>query len=183
MTDRNNNDVAPLTNGGDITANEYKNNADRSERLSDNGLMQLALAEAKAAFEENEVPVGAVIAKDGIVIAGAHNRRENGKNAAAHAELLCIERACEKLGTWRLSGCTLYVTLEPCPMCAGAVINARLDRVVYALKDAKAGAFGSVMDLNSYPLNHKPKIEYGLYGNESEILLKDFFKKRRLRAD
>ena len=141
--------------------------------------MRRALELAKEAAELGEVPVGAVIVKDGEIIAEDFNRRELDKNAAAHAELLAINKACERLGGWRLTGCTLYVTLEPCPMCAGAIVNSRLSRVVFAAKDPKAGAFGSVLNLNFYPLNHKPKLESGLCGIEASAQLRDFFSSLR----
>ena len=114
------------------------NNEDQYK--ADASFMEYALAEAQKAADIGEVPVGAVIVKDGKVIASAHNFRENGKIATAHAELLAIEEACRTLGGWRLCGCTLYVTLEPCPMCAGAIINSRLDRVVYGAADPAAGS-------------------------------------------
>ena len=119
--------------------------------IDDAFYMKKALENARIAFDLGEVPVGAVIVKDGEIISTGYNERETGKSATAHAELLAIERACEKLGSWRLHGCTLFVTLEPCPMCSGAIINSRIERVVSALKDPKAGALGSVLDLNSYP--------------------------------
>lgn len=142
--------------------------------------MNMALNEAKKAAVLGEIPVGAVIVKNGEVIATAHNERETGKNATAHAELLAVQRACEKLGTWRLHGCTLYVTLEPCIMCAGAVINSRINRVVCSLKDPKSGAMGSVLDVNTYPLNHKCEIEYNVLENECRELISDFFKSLRI---
>ena len=141
--------------------------------------MKRALGLARKAAELGEVPVGAVIVRDGEVISEAYNLRENGGGATAHAELLAIEKACEKLGSWRLSGCELYVTLEPCPMCAGAIVNARLDKVIFGAKDASAGAFGSLIDLNSYPLGHKTLIECGLLENECVELLRAFFEDRR----
>ena len=142
--------------------------------------MQLALSLAEEAAAEGEVPVGAVLVKDGAVIATGRNRREVGKNALAHAELEAINGGCACLGGWRLSGCTLYVTLEPCPMCAGAIINARIDRVVYAAEDPKAGSCGSLTDLFTLPYNHRPEVEKGLMEEESRALLKGFF--RRLRS-
>lgn len=141
--------------------------------------MMLAFSLAEQAARIGEVPVGAAIVKDGEVIAEAYNLRENGGGATAHAELLAIEKACELLGTWRLSGCELYVTLEPCPMCAGAIINARIDKVIFGAKDANGGAFGSLIDLNSYPLGHKPEIVSGILENECRELLRDFFEKKR----
>ena len=142
--------------------------------------MQIALENARRASCAGDVPVGAVIVKDGEIISQAFNEREAGANALAHAEVLAIERACKKLGRWRLSDCDMYVTLEPCPMCAGAILNARINCVYFTLKDANAGAFGSVLNLNSYPLLHKVKAEL-LEGfeEESRALLSSFFKSRR----
>lgn len=141
--------------------------------------MLKALENAKFAFQAGDVPVGAVIVKDGKIIAEAYNERESENSAIAHAEILAIERACKKLGRWRLSDCEMYVTLEPCPMCAGAILNARLACVYYALKDANAGALGSVLNLNSYPLLYKVRVEQGLYGEESRELLSSFFRVKR----
>ena len=141
--------------------------------------MRLALAQAKEAALEGEVPVGAVVVRGEQVISAAHNRRENGRSALAHAELLAIEAACRALGGWRLWECELYVTLEPCPMCAGAAINARLQRVIYGASDPKAGCCGSVLDLFSAPFNHHPAVLSGLLAEESAALLRDFFRERR----
>ena len=141
--------------------------------------MRIALDEAKIAAREGEIPVGAVIVKDGEVIASAHNNREATGDATGHAEVLAIRKACEALGGWHLEKCTLYVTLEPCPMCMGAIINSRMGKVVFGAKDAKAGACGSVIDLRSYPLNHKPQIESGFMREECLALLSDFFKQKR----
>lgn len=150
------------------------------KNMQDKYYMEIAFAEAKKAFEEGEVPIGAVVVDDlGNVISKAHNRRENDKNATYHAELMAIDSACKVLGGWRLQSCTLYVTLEPCPMCGGAIINSRIKRVVYGAKDPKAGAFGSVLDLNSYPLNHKPEITAGVGEAESLALMAEFFKALR----
>ena len=137
--------------------------------------MNQAIIYAKKALVLGEVPVGAVIVYDGKIIAAAHNMREKAKNALRHAELDAIRHACNRLGGWRLHQCTLYVTLEPCPMCAGAVVNARLKRVVYGAKDSRAGAFGTVINLNNYPLNHKPEITAGICGRECGALLRSFF--------
>ena len=145
--------------------------------------MEAALDEARKAMAIGDVPIGAVIVKDGKIIAAAHNTRENGGGATAHAELLAINEACKRVGSWRLSGCELYVTLEPCPMCAGAIISARIPRVVSAVKDAKAGAFGSVINLNSYPLNHKTVTDYGVLSEEASEMLSGFFVKLRKRLD
>lgn len=147
--------------------------------MDDLSLMQLALEKAQEAANLGEVPVGAVIAKNGEVISVAYNTRELGKNATHHAELLAISKACEVLGGWRLWECELFVTLEPCPMCAGAIINSRIKRVVYAAKDEKAGCCGSVTNLFDMPFNHMPIIENGLLEDESRALLKSFFQNLR----
>ena len=141
--------------------------------------MNEALAEARLAYEKDEVPVGAVIVRDGEIIARAHNLRETGKNALMHAEMMAVDLACKALGGWRLPRCTLYVTLEPCPMCAGAIVNSRIERVVFGAYDRRAGAFGSILDLNSYPLNHKPEIVGGVMEEECRTMLQEFFKRKR----
>ena len=141
--------------------------------------MQLALALAREAAAEGEVPVGAVVMQGDRVVGTGRNRRESDKNALAHAELEAIDAACRTLGGWRLFGCDLYVTLEPCPMCAGAIINARIDRVFFGATDPKAGACGSVTDLFALPFNHRPQAQGGLLQAECSALLTDFF--RRLR--
>ena len=141
--------------------------------------MREALAEARKAFDAGDVPVGAVVVSEGEIIARAHNARENGGSAINHAELMAIDEACKAKGGWRLSNCTLYVTLEPCPMCAGAVINSRISRVVYGAKDARAGAFGSLIDLRSYPFNHKPLCDSGVLSAECVDILRSFFAKKR----
>lgn len=148
--------------------------------MTDNEWMRRALALAAEAADEGEVPVGAVIVKDGKLVSMGRNRREIGKNALAHAEIEAINGACEALGGWRLSGCTLYVTLEPCPMCAGALINARVNRVVYGAADPKAGSCGSLVNLFSLPYNHQPELVGGVLKDECAALLQDFF--RELRA-
>ena len=145
-------------------------------RETDTGYMQMALAQAKLAGDMGETPVGAVIVRDGEVIASGHNLREKTCCAVAHAELLAIRQACEKLDSWRLLGCTLYVTLEPCPMCAGAIINARIPRVVFGALDPKAGCFGSVSDFGALTFNHKPEITSGVLEEECAQLLRDFFR-------
>ena len=137
--------------------------------------MQAALEEARIAADLGEVPIGAVVVWDGEIVSRAHNTRETDKNALGHAECLAIEAACRKLGGWRLHRATLYVTLEPCPMCAGAIINARVARVVYGAKDARAGAFGSVLQMNNYPLNHKPQITQGVCEEACRDLMTAFF--------
>lgn len=141
--------------------------------------MRLALEEARLAAAAGEVPVGAVLVRGDEVIARAHNLRETDRVATAHAELLAIEAGCRALGGWRLSGCTLYVTLEPCPMCGGAIVNARLPRLVYAAKDPRAGVYGSVLNLNAYPLNHRVAVTAGVCADEALALLRGFFAGRR----
>ena len=141
--------------------------------------MEAALALAKEAAEAGEVPVGCVIERGGVIIGRGRNRREADRNALAHAEIEAINEACRTLGGWRLSGCTLYVTLEPCPMCAGAIVNARIPRVVYGTKDARAGAMGSVLSVNAYPLNHKAETESGIMEKECAEILREFFRARR----
>ena len=147
----------------------------------DSIFMRAALDEAEKARALGEVPIGAVIVRNGEIVSAAHNLRETDKNAAAHAELLAIERACEALSTWRLSDCTLYVTLEPCPMCAGAIINARIKRVVFGSFDEKAGACGSVCNLFAMPFNHRPALSGGVEEEKCTELLQFFFKQLRNR--
>ena len=137
--------------------------------------MNEALTLAKEAAALGEVPVGAVIVHKGKIIGKGYNKREKDKNALAHAELIAINEACGTLGGWRLPECTLYVTLEPCPMCAGGIINSRIGRTVVALPDAKSGCLGSVINFNSYPFNHKTTAEYGLCENEARTLMTAFF--------
>ncbi len=141
--------------------------------------MRIAIQQAKLSAEEGEVPVGAVVVRDGEVISVGRNRRESDKNALAHAELEAIDRACKTLGGWRLWQCELYVTLEPCPMCAGAIINSRLRRVVYGACDRKAGSCGSVVNLFDLPYNHRPELLAGFMGEECGQLLTDFFREMR----
>ena len=147
--------------------------------MTDNELMLLALREAELAAEAGEVPVGAVVALDGEPVAMAHNTRETLKNATHHAELLAIDAACKKLGGWRLWKCELFVTLEPCPMCSGAIINSRIKRVVYAAPDPKAGCCGGLTDLFALPFNHHPVIEKGLCEEEASALMRAFFESLR----
>ena len=141
--------------------------------------MKKALELAKIAAENGDVPVGCVIVRDGKIIAEGYNRRQTDKNAVSHAETEAISSACRLLGGWRLPGCSIYVTLEPCPMCAGAIINARIPEVYIAARDSKSGAFGSVLNLRNYPLNHKPDLHFGIMETESVDLLRDFFRKLR----
>ncbi len=147
--------------------------------MTDLELMQLALEQARLAADIEEVPVGAVVALNGEPIAMAHNTRETEKNATHHAELLAISRACEKLGGWRLWQCELFVTLEPCPMCSGAIINSRLRRVVYGAADPKAGCCGGLTNLFALPFNHHPIIEKGLCEEEAAALMQQFFERLR----
>ena len=153
----------------------------RESLAQDEMWMRRALELAHRAAEMGEVPVGAVIVRRGELIAAAGNRRECDRSATAHAELLAIEQACAAVGSWRLSECTLYVTLEPCPMCAGAIVNARIGRVVYGCKDARAGAMGSVLNLPRYPLNHRPQVTVGVCEAECRAVLRIFFAARRGR--
>ena len=143
--------------------------------MTDEELMRLALGQARQAAALGEVPVGAVVARRGDPVALAHNSRESKKNATHHAELLAIDEACRALGGWRLWECELFVTLEPCPMCSGAIINSRIKRVVYAAADPKAGCCGSVIDLFALPFNHRPAVQGGLLEDEAAALLRDFF--------
>ena len=145
----------------------------------DEQFMRQALALAAESGREGEVPVGAVITLDGRVVGRGRNRRETAKNALCHAELEAINEACERLGGWRLWQCTMYVTLEPCPMCAGAIINARIPRVYYGAPDPKAGSCGTVTDLFALPFNHRPEVRSGLLAEESAALLQEFFTRLR----
>lgn len=149
--------------------------------MTDEELMRRALDEARAAAALGEVPVGAVVARHGQVVAAAHNTRETGRNATHHAELLAIDAACRALDGWRLWECELFVTLEPCPMCMGAILNSRIPRVVYGAPDAKAGCCGSVVDLAALPFNYHPRVEGGLLEAESAALLAEFFAALRAR--
>jgi len=141
--------------------------------------MERAIELARISAAEGEVPVGAVVVKDNEIVGEGRNRREFGKNALYHAEIEAIDNACKKLGGWRLWQCDLYVTLEPCPMCAGAIINSRIKHVYFGAYDGKAGSFGSVADFNQIPYNHKPEIVSGVMEEECSALLKSFFKNLR----
>ena len=147
--------------------------------MNDRIFMEEALKLAAEAAAEGEVPVGCVIVRDGQIVGRGRNRRETQKTALGHAELEAIGDACANLGGWRLWDCTLYVTLEPCPMCAGAIINARIPRVVFGASDAKCGACGSVCDLFSMDFNHHPQVESGVMAQESSQLLSEFFERLR----
>lgn len=147
--------------------------------MNDEFFMDQAVELAKEAAKEGEVPVGAVVVIDGRIVGRGRNRRETGKNALAHAEIEAINEACKTLGGWRLWQCDMYVTLEPCPMCTGAIINSRIKRLVYGASDSKAGSCGSVVNLFSLPYNHKPEVVSGLKQEECAALLSDFFKRLR----
>ncbi len=149
---------------------------------ADTTYMALALDEARAAAAIGEVPIGAVVVCDGAVVARAHNTREVDADPTAHAELLAIREASQRLGRWRLSDCTVYATLEPCPMCAGAMHQARIERLVYGAPDPKAGAVGTLYDLsNDERLNHRFAVTSGVLADESAALLRDFFGDLRRR--
>lgn len=142
--------------------------------------MRLALKEAQKAFDKEEIPVGVVIVKDGKVIAKAHNLKESKNSATSHAEILAIEKACKKLNAWRLLDCEMYVTLEPCPMCAGALINSRIKKIYIGTDDPKTGACGSKLNLlEDYSFNHNVEIEKYILKEECSKILKDFFKMLR----
>ena len=141
--------------------------------------MKQAIIQAKKALKKDEVPIGAVIVKDGVILSRGYNRTEADQDATRHAEIIAIERACKKLKSWRLDDCTLYVTVEPCPMCAGAIVNSRIDRVVFGAHDQKAGAYGSVFDMCAYPLNHIPVVEGGVLEERCANQLSSFFKNLR----
>ena len=147
--------------------------------MTDIEIMEIALSLAKEAANDNEVPVGAVIVKDGEIVSTGRNRREKGKNALCHAEIEAINSACKTLGGWRLWQCELFVTLEPCPMCSGAIINSRIKKVTFGAYDKKAGCCGSVTNLFDLPFNHKPEIVGGFMEEECAETLSEFFKNLR----
>ena len=148
--------------------------------MDDFEFMGEALELARQSAAEGEVPVGCVIVRKGEIVGRGRNRREQIRNALSHAEIEAINDACRNLGGWRLWECTLYVTLEPCPMCAGAIVNARIPRVVYGASDAKCGACGSVCDIFSMDFNHHPKVETGLREEEAAALMTEFFQNLRV---
>lgn len=145
----------------------------------DEKFMREAILLAKEAADDDEAPIGAVIVRDGEIVGRGRNRREKDKNALGHAEIEAINDACKTLGGWRLIGCTMYVTLEPCPMCTGAIINSRIERVVFGAYDKKAGSCGSLINLFDLPYNHKPILSGGFMEEECGSLLSEFFKKLR----
>ena len=148
--------------------------------MEDFEFMDEALELARQSAAEGEVPVGCVIVRRGEIVGRGRNRREQIRNALSHAEIEAINDACRNLGGWRLWECTLYVTLEPCPMCAGAIVNARIPRVVYGASDAKCGACGSVCDIFSMDFNHHPKVETGIREEEAAALMTEFFQNLRV---
>lgn len=142
--------------------------------------MKLALKEADKALNKDEVPVGAIIVKEGKVIARGFNQRNSKQNATAHAEHIAIEKACKKIGSWRLEECELYVTLEPCPMCAGAIIQSRIPKVYFGAYDPKGGCFGSCINFNDIKgFNHYPEVQGGILEEECSSLLTNFFREKR----
>lgn len=148
--------------------------------IDDREAMEIAMAEARLAAEGGEVPIGAVVVRDGAIVATGQNRALRDVDPTAHAEMVALRAAAKALGNYRLMGCTLYVTLEPCAMCAGAMIHARLDRLVFAAADPKAGAAGSVLAVLNHPqLNHQMQVEQGILADESAELLRGFFRERR----
>ena len=148
--------------------------------MDDRDYMALALEEARKAFDLGEVPIGAVLVCDGQVVARGHNLREIWHDATAHAEMVVIQDACRKLERWRLSGTTLYVTIEPCPMCAGALVNSRIDRLVYGSPDSKAGAVESLFNVVQHEkLNHRLEVTAGVMEEECAAIMKEFFRERR----
>ena len=151
--------------------------------IEDEKYMEEAIKLALLAAECDEVPVGAIAVRNGEIIATAFNTREQTKCATHHAELLCIEEACRTLGGWRLPGVTLYVTMEPCVMCAGAIINSRIERVVYGARDHRFGAFGSALDVNSAGLNHRPEVVGGVLGERCAEILSSYFKGKRKKKN
>ena len=147
--------------------------------MNDEYYMREALKEAALADAENEVPVGAVIVRNGEIVGRGHNGREGDKNALAHAEIVAIDEACKKVQGWRLWDCDIYVTLEPCPMCAGAIINARIKNVYFGAWDPKAGCFGSLINFNDLQFDHKPVIISGVLEEECSTILSEHFKRLR----
>ncbi len=149
------------------------------EPRDDEYFMRAALSRARLAATEGEVPVGCVIARDGEIIAADYNGRETFRDATYHAETAAISSACKKLGGWRLIGCTLYVTLEPCPMCAGAIWCARVPKVVIGAADVRSGALGGLFDMSAYPLNHKSELTFGVLEEECRGVMQEFFREKR----
>lgn len=180
-------DIAVTASKGEGCSADASADAKKCERCSadaeltdeDTAFLDIAFDEAALAEAEDEVPIGACIVHKGKVIAKAHNTREGSKCATHHAEILAIEEACRVLGGWRLPETTLYVTLEPCAMCAGAIINARIPRVVFSAYDLRFGAFGSLIDLSEIPLNHKPEVKRGVMCEKGKEIISAYFKRKR----
>lgn len=168
-------DIPPLPS----PACDPADTADDAQAAIDRAFMQEALQEARLAAAQDEVPIGALTVRDGQILSRAHNLRQTNRCATHHAELLAIEEACRRLGGWRLPGVTLYVTMEPCAMCAGAIINARVERVVYGVPDLRFGALGSLLDLAALPLNHTPQVTAGVLADEARELLRSYFQEKR----
>ncbi len=143
--------------------------------------MKAALKEAKKAYNKGEVPVGAVIVKDNEIISKGHNLKESKNNTIKHAEIIAIEKASKAMNSWRLEDCDIYITMEPCPMCMGAIINSRIRKIYYGVSDQKSGACGSVIDLTEYKFNHIPKYEKNILKNECREILQQFFKGLRIK--
>lgn len=162
--------------------NENKEMIKTEYTPEDEGYIRECMALAGEAEAMDEVPVGAMIVRDGVVLARAYNTRETSKCATHHAEILAIEEACRVLGGWRLPGVTLYVSMEPCAMCAGAIINARIPKVVYGAKDYRFGAFGSLIDLAKVPFNHIPQVVGGVLESECSAQLTAYFRKKREKS-
>ena len=150
---------------------------------TDEFYMREAIKLALEAEKIDEVPVGALIVRDGEIISSAYNTREQTKCATHHAEIVAREAACRKMGGWRLPGVTLYGTMEPCVMCAGAIVNARIPRVVFGTRDIRFGAFGSALDLTKVPLNHTPEVTGGVLEDETREILSEYFRRKRQKAD
>lgn len=153
-------------------------------KTTDQYFMSLALKEAKHAFNKNEVPIGCVIVLDNKIISKTHNLKIKNKDATAHAEILAIKKACKKFGDWRLENTTMYVTVEPCLMCCGAIIHSRIARLVFSIAEPKMGAVISITNsLDIKNMHHSPKYSYGILEDESKLLMKDFFKKLRNKKE
>ena len=165
----------------DIGIDHYVLHNNEAVKMRDEAYMKKALALAELAAKIGEVPVGAVVVRKdtGEIIGRGFNRRETDRNPLVHAEMIAINEASRRLGGWRLIGCELYVTLEPCPMCAGAIINSRVERVIYGAADLKAGSCGSVTDLFALPYNHRPEVKSGVMAEECSAVLSEFFKELR----
>ena len=143
--------------------------------------MKAALKEAKKAYNRGEVPVGAVVVKDNEIISKGYNLKESKNNTIKHAEIIAIEKASKAMNSWRLEDCDIYITMEPCPMCMGAIINSRIRKIYYGVSDKKSGACGSVIDLTKYKFNHIPKYEKNILKNECRKILQQFFKDLRIK--